>query len=331
MKKHFIRAFCIAAIASVTIPAFAQKEKDKSEKDEKKEVENIIITRRGNTNEKTIIEIDGDKVKINGKDANSLKDGDVTVRRNKIRDIQAYGRIRTPQGGSTFNFNFDNEGMALLAEDENRAMLGVVTDNDEKGAKINSVSKESAAEKAGLKAGDVITRIDDKKIGNAEEVSKIIRSHKPGDKVTITLLRDGKEQKITAELGKWKGVRMNAAPNVIAPEMFRTNPAMPGVPNEFRGYFSNAPRLGISVQDTDDGKGVKVLEVDDESNAGKAGIKEDDIITHVNDKEVNSTDEITKAVREARDKSSMMLRVLRNGKTKNIEVRTPRRLKTTDL
>ncbi|MBD0299091.1 MAG: PDZ domain-containing protein, partial [Nitrososphaera sp.] len=86
-----------------------------------------------------------------------------------------------------------------------------------------------------------------------------------------------------------------------------------------------------SLKPTDDGKGVKVLEVDDESNAGKAGIKEDDIITHVNDKEVNSTDEITKAVREARDKSSMMLRVLRNGKTKNIEVRTPRRLKTTDL
>ncbi|MBD0280240.1 MAG: PDZ domain-containing protein, partial [Flavisolibacter sp.] len=90
-------------------------------------------------------------------------------------------------------------------------------------------------------------------------------------------------------------------------------------------------KLGLSVQDTDDGKGVKVLEVDEESNAAKAGVKEDDVITHVNDKEVNSTDEITRAVREARDKSSIMLRVLRNGKTKNIEVRTPRRLKTTDL
>ena len=69
------------------------------------------------------------------------------------------------------------------------------------------------------------------------------------------------------------------------------------------------PRLGLSVQDTDDGKGVKVIDVDEESNAAKAGVKENDIITHVNDKEVNSADEVAKLVRENKDKPNYDLKL----------------------
>jgi serine protease Do len=63
-------------------------------------------------------------------------------------------------------------------------------------------------------------------------------------------------------------------------------------------YSSGAPKLGLSVQDTDDGKGVKVIEVDEESNAAKAGLKENDIITNFNDREVNSADEVARLVTE---------------------------------
>ena len=86
--------------------------------------------------------------------------------------------------------------------------------------------------------------------------------------------------------------------------------------------------LGLSVQDTDDGKGVKVIEVDDESNAEKAGIKEDDIITEVEGKAVNSADEIAKIIKESKDKTSVMVKLTRSGKTQNIEVKIPRKLKT---
>jgi len=294
---------------------------------EKKEIQQIIITRSGDVDAKTIIEINGDNVTVNGKVVKD-NDDDVKVRVNKIKDVMAY---RGEFGPGNFNFNLDhNNAMSLFSEDENRAMLGVVTERTEKGARINSISKESGAEKAGLKKDDIITKIDDVKIDDTEDVSVAVKKHKPGDKVNITVLRDGKEQKFTAELGKWKGIKMGAnAFTIPRRERFDMSPFSPDAPFAFG--MGGAPKLGLSVQDTEDGKGVKVVEVDEDSNAAKAGVKENDIITHINDEAVNSADEIARKVRAARDKASLQFKVLRNGKAQNIEVKTPRKLKTADL
>jgi serine protease Do len=325
MKRILINGV-FAGLALLIVPsAFAQEKTDKAK--EKKDIQQIIITRSGDVDAKTTIEINGDNITVNGKTIKD-NDGDVKVRVNKIKDVMAY---RGDFGPESFNFNFDhNNAMSLFSEDENRAMLGVVTEKTEKGARINSVSKESGAEKAGLKKNDIITKIDDAKIDDTEDVSMAVKKHKPGDKVNITVLRDGKEQKFTAELGKWKGIKMG--PNAFAiprGERFEMSPFAPDAP--FAYGMSGGPKLGLSVQDTEDGKGVKVVEVDEDSNAAKAGVKENDIITHINDEAVNSADEIARKVRAGRDKASLQFKVLRNGKTQNIEVKTPRKLKTADL
>lgn len=332
MKPFVTKKFAVAALMMMAVPAtlLAQDEKNK------KEAEQIIITRKGATNGKTVIEIDGDKVTVNGKKVDNDRDGDVTVYRNKLRDVQALTRARVHTPGQNFNFDFDNNALSLFSEDENRAMMGVTTkDNDDdkvKGAQILSISKESAADKAGLQVGDVITRIGDKKIEVASDVTSAVRARKPGDRVEVTFLRKGKEQKQSIELEKWKGVNITAmsVPRVMAPDVWA--PAVPGTPNMGGTvYYGGQPRLGISIQDTEDGKGVKVLNVTDDSNAEKAGLEEGDIITHVNDKAVNSADEVSKLVKEAKDKASFTMKVQRDGKTHNLEVRTPRRLKTTSL
>jgi serine protease Do len=335
MKQYFIKGMALAGIALLTVPsAFAQKEKDKEKEKENQEVQRINITRKGNLSEKTVIEIQGDKVTVNGKDAKDAPDVSVNV--NKIRDYRALApgaRTHVYSGGDNFNFDFDNDRVSLFHEDANRAMLGVTPDEDAKGAKITSVSEGSAAEKAGLKKGDIITRIDNEKITEADDVSRVIRSKKPGDKVAITYLRDGKEQKETIELGKWKGAVMPKLPAVTLPQEWRGEfPRVETIPGG-QGYVisSGAPKLGLSIQDTDDGKGVKIIEVDEDSNAGKAGLKEGDIITRVNDRDVNSTDEVTRIVRENRSKPSMQFQVQRKGKTQTIEVRSPRKIKTADL
>ncbi len=113
------------------------------------------------------------------------------------------------------------------------------------------------------------------------------------------------------------------------PRLRATTPGAPGARTFY--YSGNTPRLGLSIQDTDDGKGVEVINVDEDGNAAKAGIKEDDVITHVNDKEVNSADEISKLMKENKDKVSVRMQVKRDGKTQNIEVRIPRKLKTANL
>ena len=98
-------------------------------------------------------------------------------------------------------------------------------------------------------------------------------------------------------------------------------------------YYSLArgPKLGLSVQDTDDGKGVKILEVDEDSYAAKAGLKEEDIITEIDGKAVNSVDQVSKIVRDSKEKPSVMMKLQRGGKTQNIEVKIPRKLKSADL
>jgi len=58
MKQYFVKRTLIAGLVLLTIPAFAQKEKEK-EKDKNKETEHIVITRTGDNEGKTVIEIDG--------------------------------------------------------------------------------------------------------------------------------------------------------------------------------------------------------------------------------------------------------------------------------
>ena len=123
-------------------------------------------------------------------------------------------------------------------------------------------------------------------------------------------------------------------------EDFNLGEIMPKIPSMPRGnapfgqnwsWSGGSPKLGLSVQDTEDGKGVKVIEVDDESNAAKAGINDEDIVTEVDGKSINSTDEMVKVIKESKEKTSVMIKLQRAGKTQNIEVKMPRKIKTADL
>ena len=328
MKQYFFKAFLVAAVASAALPVSAQDAKDKTSK-KGKSTQTIVITRTGDADEKTVIEIKGDKVLVNGKENN--KNSEVKVH---TYNTDTYSRAWDYKNGGDNTWVYNGNQGSFFTEDSNRAMLGVITDEDDKGASVTSVTKESAAEKAGLKKGDIITSIGDKKIEGTEDVSEAVRAHKPGDKVSITILRDGKEQKLTAELSKWKGMRINTftAPRIKMDDFESLAPSIQGGIKIPRTTFSfGGPKLGLSIQDTEDGKGVKVTDIDEDSNAAKAGIKENDIITHINDKEVTSADEVSRAVREDKDKGPLRFQIIRNGKSQNIEVRFPRKLKTADL
>jgi serine protease Do len=331
-----LTAALMAPMALLAQPG--DKDKEKTKDKEKKESEVITIIRKGDSNEKVVVEVNGDKVTVNGKPVDEYKGDDITVKRGKVKDTWGFGGMGDL--GQNWGLSGDNYNFKAFTIDSNRAMLGVTTEKGTKGAEIQSITKESGASKAGLKEGDVITKIDDKKIETPDDPSKAIKAHNSGEKVTITYLRDDKEQKVTAELGKWKGAKSFSIPGQFDMGDFDMGAIMPKIQSipraRIRGNgdiytHSGAPRLGLSVQDTDEGKGVKVIEVDDESNAAKAGIKNDDVITEVEGKATNSADEIAKIIKESKDKNSVMVKLSRGGKTHNIEVKIPRKLKTADL
>ena len=86
------------------------------------------------------------------------------------------------------------------------AYLGTIPDmtggGTPDGVKITGVRAGSPAEQAGLKSGDVITAIGTKRVVNLFDMTDALRSHQPGDTVTIVVKRDGAEQRVTAVLGK---------------------------------------------------------------------------------------------------------------------------------
>jgi serine protease Do len=347
MKRIYLNLSAAAIAALLLIPASIhaqEKDKDKEkkektekpEKTEKKEGQQIIITTKTDSKEKIVVEINGDKVTVNGKPVEDLKDDDISVNVHKLKGYNALMSYTHPDGA--FSYNWNNNNAFTYGGNENVAMLGVVTDKTDDGVKVTEVNEETAAAKIGLKEDDIITKVDGKKIADPDDLTKVIRGHKPGDKVTITYLRDKKEQTGTAELGKYSGPFTGnfgkTMPNMdfkVMPKIEQSYPRTMQGQNGYAFLSDNHPKLGLSVQDTDDGKGVKVLDVDNESNAAKAGVKKDDVIISINDKEVNSADEVAKIVRENREKPSMKLKVNRGGKTQDIEVKMPRKLKTTDI
>jgi serine protease Do len=339
MRNISFKNALIAAALALIAPAalLAQKdEKDKEKAIEKKEVQQIIVTKKGDA-DKTVIEINGDKVTINGKPLDDYKDkdGDIRVRLNKIKDMEGLVLERMPRGGA-WNSNVEDY-FRFFKDDEERAMLGVTTEKTTQGVEVQSTTPGSAAEKAGLKEGDIIVKIDDKKIETPDELSESIKAHKPGDKITVTFLRDKKEMKAIAELTKWKGTKSFSFGDNFNMDWDQFMPNLKEIPMPkapFGQQFSwkgSGPKLGLSVQDTDDGKGVKVIEVDDESNAAKAGIKEEDIITEADGKPINSTDDIVQVIKDSKEKNSVMFKLKRAGKIQNVEVRMPRKIKTADL
>ena len=73
---------------------------------------------------------------------------------------------------------------------------------DGNGVLVTEVEEDSPAEKAGLKAGDIITKIDDKAVATASELSEAVRSYDPETKVAVSVIRDGKKKNLNATLAE---------------------------------------------------------------------------------------------------------------------------------
>ena len=92
-----------------------------------------------------------------------------------------------------------------------------------------------------------------------------------------------------------------------------------------------APKIGLSVQDTEEGKGVQVLSVVASGAAAKAGIQANDRIVSIDQTPVNDVDGLKEAIAQSSNKRSVMVHVLRGKKEMHMELVYPRELKKADL
>ena len=323
MNKKFLPLVLLALCATVFAFSQTTDEKIKEPKIEKKE--SITIRKNSDGNEKMTIVVDGKNITVNGKPIEDLKDLDIEINRNYEHGDRMAPKMkgRISPMGSLRMFS-DNASAGT-----NRAFLGVVTEKTDKGAKITTVEKESAAEKAGLKKEDIITKVGETKITNSEDLYAAIGKYKPEDKVTISYVRDGKDASATAILSKNKSSEARVF-NFNGKDF---NFEMPDQPNWNGNDFSflRKPRLGLQIQDTEESKGVKILDVDSNTPAAKSGLQKDDLIKEIDGKPVTSTDDLKSKIKDLKEGDSIKVTFQRAGKIQTTDIKFPKKLKTVDL
>jgi serine protease Do len=165
-----------------------------------------------------------------------------------------------------------------------------------KGALVSEVVKDSPAERAGIRRGDIIVSLQGKEVENVSDLPRLVAAIPVGEKINIGLLRDGKKIEVTATIGKLAETEEKAG-------------TAPG---------GSAGTLGLTVTDvTPDAaqtygltgdKGALVTAVDPSGPAADSDIHPGDLIIEVNSKRVDTVKEFAESVKKA--KKGQVLRLL---------------------
>ena len=177
-----------------------------------------------------------------------------------------------------------------------------IREND--GVLVNDVFENEPAARAGLKPGDIIAKVDGRRVETPAGLSRAVAGLTPGTKIELDVIRSGERRTVIVDLGERKEDAVVAA--IPSP------PPQPEI------------KLGLSVQDLTqeladkfkikDQKGVLVNKVDPGSVAQEQGLREGDLIKEVNRQAVASAEEFKSAVAQAKKGESVLLRVIRENR-----------------
>jgi serine protease Do len=202
------------------------------------------------------------------------------------------------------NGKVEHAKLGVAVQEVNQAFADSFKLAKPEGALVSQVEKGGAADKAGLKPGDVITQVDGKPIVASGDLPALIGMAKPGQKVSIDIWRDGKSEQVTAQLGS-----LNDKATKVADA----------------SESGKGGKLGLSLRPLQPGeKGeAKVdggLVVEQASGAAaRAGVQPGDVIVSVNGQPVKDVEQVRGIVAKA-DKSVALL-VQRKGERIFVPVR----------
>jgi len=161
-----------------------------------------------------------------------------------------------------------------------------------KGVVITNVLPESAADEAGLKAGDVVLEVDGQPVDRVSDLRNKVGLSPVGEKIEMTIQRDGRRKTVTAEISE-SGLGADAGDGV------------------------SSHLQGASLRDLREGeldhvqRGVLVENVARSSAAWRAGLRRGDVIVNVNRQDVNNLEQLRAAVPDK--DAALLLRINREG------------------
>ena len=229
--------------------------------------------------------------------------------RHRLRDSVEHGEARDGRAPD------ERQGDARAAR---RHGAGVTSDmaeslglKDVGGALIGSVAPGSAAERAGLKRGDVIKSFNGQPVHDTNTLRNRVAEAGPGSTADVTIVRDGSEKHVSVKLDEAAGdkvARRDGDPDSADQTALGVSVA------------PLTPELASRCKLPRDAQGVVVQDVDPDGRAADAGIQAGDVIEEVNRQPVQNVDDLRAALRKNADRPVLLL-VNRQGSELFVTVR----------
>lgn len=207
----------------------------------------------------------------------------INMVKSTMNQILKYGEVR--RGYIGVNIQDINSDLRQAFNLPN-GLLGVL---------ITGVNDDSPAEKAGIRAGDIVVSIDGESTTSTGQLRSQVAVKGVGERVKVEVVRDGKRKQFNIEV---------AAQKVDV--------------EDIDGKY---PRLleGARFEDHRSGKGVIVTHISPNSNAAYSGLRQGDIITSVNRRKLTGMAEFRKILSEAKDQ--LLMHIHRNGRSFYLVIR----------
>jgi serine protease Do len=157
------------------------------------------------------------------------------------------------------------------------------------GALVVAPQQDSPGGKAGIKQGDVVTAVNGDPVKDPRDLAKRIAAFAPGTTVDVSIWREGKSSSVKVELGQLPNDQAAASTDENGGE----NDTAPSTEQALAN-------LGVSVTPAEDGKGLTIVDVDPDSDAGDKGLKAGEKITSVNNQAVATAADVMKVLDQAK-------------------------------
>ncbi len=185
--------------------------------------------------------------------------------------------------------------------------------NKPAGALVSQVLEDSPADSAGVKEGDVIVKFAGREIGESADLPHIVGRTKPGSKVNMLIVRDGKRKTLRVEVGSLDDGAGNVASNNRDSER------------------NNGGRLGLVVLDLSDAQksrlkmegGVVVRSVVPGKAAAASGLRRGDVITSIDNKTIDDSEDFETVVGELPSDKHVAVRIVRQGQPGFLAIKVP--------
>ena len=203
-----------------------------------------------------------------------------------VEDIKKFGLVQRGFLGIGL-LDLSNDLQVKTYNQRNRTNL-----KSEEGIYVTEVARNSGAEDAGIKQGDIIKKVDNIKIETSSDLTLAIGSKRPGDKVAITYIRNGKENKVTVSLKDQKGnTSLRSKADLSVSEK---------IGGEFE-VLSDRVKVSYGLN-----SGVIAKNIVDGGELSKIGVVDNYIIMEINGKPVNSQKDIENILKNYKGTGSVV-------------------------